>query len=243
MKKIAVILAGGSGKRMGLERPKQFLSLAGKTILEHSVDAFAHHEAISAVIIVSNPDFVSEVEAIVDARRQSGDWEKVTGVVAGGKERSDSSVNAVRFVEGMIGSDAVAHEAPVALLLHDAVRPLVGQRIISEVCEALEEHAAVNVTLPVVDTIISTTDGVMTGVVDRSLLQRVQTPQGFHLTTIREAYRRALADPDFRATDDCGVVLRYMPEMPITIVRGSENNLKLTYRDDIPLFEFLLKQQ
>lgn len=234
MKNIAVVLAGGSGTRMGLSRPKQFLLMAGQTILEHSVDAFQQNEHIESIIIVSNPDFTTEAEDIVVHHRDSGEWDKVLAVIPGGKERSDSSVNAMRYVEAMGSVDGVC------LLFHDAVRPLVNQRIITDVCQALQEHEAVNVTLPVVDTIIRTEAGIMQAVVDRSTLQRVQTPQGFRFTTVAEAYRRALADPDFRATDDCSVVHRYLPEMSIYLVRGSEHNLKLTYVDDIPLFEFLL---
>lgn len=232
---IAVILAGGSGTRMGLGRPKQFLEMAGKTILEHSVDAFHQNELIESIIIVSNPDFTHEVEALVAQHRDANMWQKVAAVISGGKERSDSSVNALQYAQKHLAQN----DESVSLLFHDAVRPLVDQRIITDVCRSLEDHTAVNVTLPVVDTIISTHEGVMTGTVDRSTLQRVQTPQGFRLATIAEAYRRALADPEFRATDDCGVVLRYMPEVPIALVRGDERNLKLTYRDDIPLFEFL----
>lgn len=269
MRNIAIVLAGGSGTRMGLGRPKQFLEMGGKTILEHSVDAFHANPLIESIIIVSNPDFIDEAGTIVARRRQQTDWSKVLAVIPGGKERSDSSVNAIAkvkeppsipqrgtlVIEGREGEEEEATDS-VNLLFHDAVRPLVDQRIITDVCEALCHHEAVNVTLPVADTIIRTTtlplpEGsapadateaklVMADVVDRSTLQRVQTPQGFRLTTIAEAYRRALADPLFRATDDCGVVHRYMPEVSIALVRGSERNLKLTYPDDLPLFEFLL---
>lgn len=253
MRNIAIVLAGGSGTRMGLGRPKQFLEMGGKTILEHSVDAFHANPLIESIIIVSNPDFIDEAGAIVARRRQPADWAKVLAVIPGGKERSDSSVNAIAKIRN---EREETDAADVNLLFHDAVRPLVDQRIITDVCEALSHHEAVNVTLPVADTIIrtttlSTSEGpaaakatepklVMADVVDRSTLQRVQTPQGFRLTTIAEAYRRALADPLFRATDDCGVVYRYMPEVSIALVRGSERNLKLTYPDDLPLFEFLL---
>lgn len=254
MRNIAVILAGGSGTRMGLDLPKQFLQLDGKTILEHSVDAFLQNSLIEAVIIVSNPGFVTDVEAIVALHHEAAEWSKVMTVIPGGKERSDSSVNALRYVQEQLTKStlsdseatAVDEDTPadyINIIFHDAVRPLVDQRIITDVCEALLTHTAVNVTLPVVDTIIQATHGVMLSTVDRSSLQRVQTPQGFRLTTIAEAYRLALADPAFRATDDCGVVLHYLPDTPIALVRGSEHNLKLTFRDDIPLFEFLLKQR
>lgn len=249
MHNIAVILAGGSGTRMGLDRPKQFLELAGKSVLEHSVDAFHCNPLIDAIVIVANPDFVHEVEAIVAQRRHQGGWTKVEAVIPGGHERSYSSINALRHVaetltgatEADTGSTATAL-ADTCIIFHDAVRPLVTQRIITDVCESLREHRAVNVTLPVTDTVITATDGTMTATVDRSTLQRVQTPQGFRYDTITAAYERALADPDFRATDDCGVVLHYLPTEPIALVRGDERNMKLTFRDDIPLFEFLLER-
>lgn len=254
MKNIAAILAGGSGTRMGLGRPKQFLEMAGKTVLEHAVDAFHAHPLIDTIIIVSNPDFTHQAEAIAQRRRAAGQWTKVAAVIPGGKERSDSSVHALQFVATAFGADIEDEEpesnkgeagrlAEINILFHDAVRPLVDQRIIGDVVEALATHRAVNVTLPVVDTIVSARDGRMTATVDRSTLQRVQTPQGFRLGTIVEAYRRALADPDFRATDDCGVVLRYLPDEPIALVRGSEQNLKLTYPDDVRLLEFLLDRR
>lgn len=241
---IAVILAGGSGTRMGLGRPKQFLMMAGRTILEHSVSAFVDNESIAHVIIVSNVDFTADVEAIVATHHAAGEWAKVRGVVGGGRERSDSSVNALRYIKDELAAKLgiEAADEDVNVLFHDAVRPLVDQRIIDDVCKALVTSEAVNVTLPVVDTIVRVEADRIAGIVDRSTLQRVQTPQGFRLGTIVEAYRRALADADFRATDDCGVVMRYVPEVPVGVVRGSENNLKLTYRDDIPLFEFLLER-
>ncbi len=234
---IAVILAGGVGSRMGIGRPKQFLELAGKTILEHSISAFSDNPLIDMIYVVSNPDFVDEVEMIVDSYHAQNKWQKVTRIIPGGKERSYSSLNAIETCE----TEGKCRE--INIIFHDAVRPLVDQRIITDVCEALKEHEVVNVTLPVADTIVKAHDGCMTAVIDRSTLQRVQTPQGFHLDVIKKAYDLALADSEFKATDDCGVVLRYLPKTPIFLVRGSEHNLKLTYPDDIPLFEFLLSQR
>lgn len=240
MYSIAVILAGGSGTRMGLYMPKQFLELAGKTVLEHSVEAFHRNELIDAVIIVSNPDFIHEVETIVARHRKADEWTKLQAVIPGGQERSYSSVNALRHIADAMLLPAGVDPCDTCVIFHDAVRPLVTQRIITDVCNALHDYRAINVTLPVTDTVITAADGTMTATVDRSTLQRVQTPQGFRYDTIAAAYDLALADSGFRATDDCGVVLRYLPDEPIALVRGDERNLKLTFRDDIPLFEFLL---
>lgn len=131
----------------------------------------------------------------------------------------------------------------VRILIHDAVRPGVSRSLIGRVCAALRSHAVANVVLPVVDTLIEVdADGQMRRVPDRALLRRVQTPQGFHAPVLFEAYRRALADPDFRATDDCSVVFRYCPEIDIALVPGEERNLKLTYPEDLTVLAHYLTQ-
>ena len=131
----------------------------------------------------------------------------------------------------------------VRILIHDAVRPGVSRSLIGRVCAALRSHAVAHVVLPVVDTLIEVdADGRMRRVPDRALLRRVQTPQGFHAPVLFEAYRRALADPDFRATDDCSVVFRYCPEIDIVLVPGEERNLKLTYPEDLTVLAHYLTQ-
>ena len=131
----------------------------------------------------------------------------------------------------------------VRILIHDAVRPGVSLSLIGRVCAALRSHAVANVVLPVVDTLIEVdADGRMRRVPDRALLRRVQTPQGFHAPVLFEAYRRALADPNFRATDDCSVVFRYCPEIDIALVPGEERNLKLTYPEDLTVLAHYLTQ-
>ena len=131
----------------------------------------------------------------------------------------------------------------VRILIHDAVRPGVSRSLIGRVCAALRSHAVANVVLPVVDTLIEVdADGRMRRVPNRALLRRVQTPQGFHAPVLFEAYRRALADPDFRATDDCSVVFRYCPEIDIVLVPGEERNLKLTYPEDLTVLAHYLTQ-
>ncbi len=226
IRNIAIVLAGGTGSRMGADIPKQFLKFAGRTVLEHSVEAFEHHPDIDEVAIVLHPDYHAEVRQLAERRG----WKKVVRLVESGRERSDSSLHAI---------EAFAGEEEVNLVFHDAARPLVSAAVVSRVCEALKEHEAVGVGVPSVDTVMELKEGFLSRVPDRSNVQRMQTPQAFRLSLIREAYRRALADPAFRATDDCGVVLRYCPDTPIYIVAGEEENLKLTYAADLPQLERL----
>ncbi len=224
---IAVVLAGGIGSRAGLGIPKQFYKIAGKTIIEHTLDAFEQNSDIAKIVIVSNPQWISQIEQIV----QKGSFKKTARVLTGGKERIDSSLSAIRAYA----------TADVNLIFHDAVRPLVSQRIISDVCKALETHEAVGVARPAVDTIIET-DGIrITAIPERARLRHMQTPQGFRRATIAAAYEQALRDPSFTATDDCGIVVKYLPDIPVVLVDGDASNLKFTYKEDLPVFENLFR--
>jgi 2-C-methyl-D-erythritol 4-phosphate cytidylyltransferase len=102
------------------------------------------------------------------------------------------------------------------------------------------------VAVPASDTIVEVRDGIVTGMLRRDALARCQTPQGFRLSVIRRAYELADADRAFGqhpATDDCGIVLHYLPEVPVRLVPGSERNLKITYPDDLHVAEVLLRER
>lgn len=219
-KNIAIILAGGSGRRMGGAVPKQFLPLNGRTILERSIDAFCSHPAIAEVALVVHPDYVALAKELA-ARNQ---WARFTQILTGGAERSDSSLAAIRAYAGQ----------DVNLLFHDAVRPGVTPRIINDCCQALLEAEAVVTAVPCVDTIYELSPGgTLARIPPRATLRRAQTPQGFRGAVITEAYRRAAGDPEFCATDDCGVVKRYLPEVDIALVAGDEANFKITFPSDL----------
>ena len=226
---VGVVLAGGVGRRVGGPVPKQLLHLAGRPIIEHSLDAFEAADVIDEILLVMAPDFVDEARAIVGARG----YGKVGAVLAGGAERCDSTMRALEAI-GEAGDDT-------RVLLHDAVRPLVRPRVIADCAAALADHEAVAVAVPSSDTVVVVNDDVIVATPDRATLRRQQTPQGFRLATIRAAYARARADPAFTATDDCGVVLRYLPGVPIHVVPGSEDNIKITHPGDLAVAEQLLK--
>ena len=239
MTNIAVILAGGIGARVGGGVPKQLLPLAdGRSVLEHAVAAFEQSPCIDEVCVVMHPDYIAYAEQMLLANA----WQKVHHIIPGGKERWESSVNAIR----RLGDKAIrreAHGEEVNLLLHDAARPFVSQEIISRVCEALEQHEAVTVAIPSTDTVYEMVDGKVARIPQRSTIMRAQTPQAFRLPLIAEAYTKALGadicDKEacvachLPATDDCGIVHEYMPEIPIYIVEGEEQNKKITFKHDI----------
>ena len=239
MRNIAVILAGGIGARVGGNTPKQLLPLQdGKSVLEHAVGAFEQSPHIDEVCIVMHSDYIMHAEQMLLANA----WQKVRHIIPGGKERWESSVNAIR----RLGDKAIRREAngeEVNLLLHDAARPFVSQEIIARVCEALEEHEAVTVAIPSTDTVYEMVDGKVARIPQRSTIMRAQTPQAFRMELIAEAYTKALgvdnlsaeayAEAHLPATDDCGIVHEYMPEIPIHIVLGEEQNKKITFKEDI----------
>ncbi len=229
MRTVAVVLAAGSGQRFGGDLPKQLRMLAGRTLIEHSVAAFDAAAGIDAIVVVTSPDLTGQVRALLGYTR----YRKLADVIAGGVTRTDSTRRAIEA----LGAD----ECDV--LFHDAARPLVDQRIIAGCVAALATDRAIGVCVPSSDTIVESADGVITRMPRRDLLLRCQTPQGFRLSVIAAAYRRAAADPAFAesaATDDCGVVLRYLPEVPIRAVPGSERNIKITYPADLDVAELLL---
>ena len=223
---VAVVLGGGIGNRFGATVPKQLLSLSGKTLVEHCVTAFSAAPGVDEVLLVMPADYADE------AAKLAGD--QVRAVIPGGVTRSDSVRNALAYL-------GARHPAETTgVLLHDAARPLVSQRIIADCITALRTNDAVGTAIPTSDTIVIAEDGVMSHVPPRETLYRCQTPQCFRLSVIAKAHELAASDPAFVPTDDCGVVLRYLPDVPVRIVKGSEQNIKVTYPGDLAIAEALL---
>ena len=227
MYNIAVILAGGIGARVGGNIPKQLLPLAdGRSVLEHAVNAFEQSPCIDEVCIVMHPDYIAYAEQMLLANA----WQKVRQIIPGGKERWESSINAIRLYQDKLES---AQFATANILLHDAARPFVSQRIIADVCDALETHEAVVVAIPSTDTVYEMQSGCVARIPNRSIIMRAQTPQAFRLPLIIKAYDIALNSENMQVTDDCGVVFNYLPNQPIYIVLGEEQNKKITFKEDI----------
>ncbi|HEV2186050.1 MAG TPA: bifunctional 2-C-methyl-D-erythritol 4-phosphate cytidylyltransferase/2-C-methyl-D-erythritol 2,4-cyclodiphosphate synthase [Stellaceae bacterium] len=215
----ALVLAAGRGTRFGGTLPKQYLPLGGSSVLRHAVSAFAGHSRIDGVVVTIRPE-----------DRESYD-RAVAGLdllppVAGGAERQDS----VR-----LGLEALAAHRPERVLIHDGARPFPGAAIIDRVLGALDRAPAAIPGLPLGDTIKRVSGDTITGTVDRTGLWRVQTPQGFHFTSILEAHRAAAG----RALTDDAAVAEAAGIAPL-IVAGNEANLKVTTTDDLAAAERLI---
>jgi 2-C-methyl-D-erythritol 4-phosphate cytidylyltransferase len=232
MRTVAVVLGGGTGQRMGAALPKQLLRLGGRTLVEHCVAAFEQAPGVDEILVVMARDYVEQVRAMLAG------FGKVSGVIAGGAvTRADSTRVALAAI-----TESGADPDDCGVLLHDAARPLVDQRIIADCVAALDVHQAAGVAVPASETMVITRNGVMHSIPPRETLWRCQTPQCFRLPVIVRAHELAAADPGFTPTDDCGVVLRYLPDVAVHIVDGSERNLKITYPQDLAVAGALLAE-
>lgn len=209
---VALIVAGGSGRRFGAERPKQYCDLLGKPVLRRTVEAFLDHPGISRVQVVIDPACRDLYDAAVEGLR-------LPEPVAGGRARQDSVRN---------GLEALAAAAPDRVLIHDAARPLVGAQTISAVIDALAHHPGAIAAVPVADTLQRGENGLVAGVVERAGLWRAQTPQGFRFADILAAHRAAAGQ---ELTDDAAVAER--AGLAVALVPSMEENFKVTTPDDL----------
>jgi 2-C-methyl-D-erythritol 4-phosphate cytidylyltransferase len=227
---VAVVLAGGTGTRVGLSIPKQLIKVAGKPIIEHTLAALNAAPEVDEILVMMTPGHLDSVQALL----RSGAYPKVTRVLEGAATRNATTQLAL----AALGPDECN------VLFHDAVRPLVSQRIISDCVAALDEYEAVDTAIPSADTVIQVdeaTGRTIDDVLRRPLLRRGQTPQCFRLSTIRRAYELAQRDPGFEATDDCTVVLRYTPDVPIADIAGEDRNMKVTEPIDVYIADKLFQ--
>jgi 2-C-methyl-D-erythritol 4-phosphate cytidylyltransferase len=218
----AIIVAAGRGERMGAGTPKAFLAVAGVPMLVRSARAFDAAASVSAIAVVVPNDRIG------DARELLRGLQKPLTVVAGGERRQDS----VRC-----GLAALPPGFDGIVLVHDAARPLVDATLIDAVAAAAVRAGAAIPVLPVADTIKRIEDGIVRATVDRAELGAAQTPQGFAIALLREAY--AAADRDgAHLTDEAMAIERI--GRPVRAVPGSARNRKITTADDLAWAEDVL---
>lgn len=219
---LALIVAAGRGTRAaGTSAPKQYVTLAGTSVLARTLAAFAAHDAIDAIRVVIHADD----RALYEAACAGVAGDKLLEPVAGGASRQASVHNGLASLDG----------AGIArVLIHDAARPFVDAATISRVVDALATAPAVLAAEPVSDTLKRADGaGIVTATVERAGLWRAQTPQGFRFEAIREAHRRAALRHDLSFTDDAAVA--EWAGIAVRLVAGSAANVKLTTREDIAM--------
>src|SRR5207237_9189 len=226
MKVGAIIAAAGVGRRMQADRPKQLLALDGTPILIYTLRKFDSCNAIDHIIVPSPHEFVVEIQNLVAA----AGLKKRIIVVEGGERRQDSV---------WIGMQHLAPDT-AAVAVHDAVRPCVTLSEIEAVGAEAERRGAAILAIPIVDTVKQVERDQVELTVTREHLVLAQTPQVFRLDVLRQAFERARAD-EYYGTDESSLVERI--HLPVSIVRGSERNIKITRPSDLTLARVFLEEE
>ena len=232
MKNIGILLSGGVGSRLGDDNPKQFLKFAGLTCLEHSFLAFNNNNKIDEIIIVSVLSHIEKTQSLLATHNPLKPYQVITG----GANRNQSTYRALQHLNS---------DCEVNLVIHDAVRPLVSNRIINDCILSLNDYSAVDVAIPAVDTIIKKQEhnDCIETIPNRNLLMYGQTPQAFKYSKLKSAYSLAYDEDSSldKFSDDCGVFMKYAPTEKIHIVQGDVFNKKLTTIEDLPVIDRLFQ--
>lgn len=224
MQVTAIIPAGGSGQRMGLGEPKQFVTLAGLPLLVHTLRSFAATPSINAIVVAVPAAEISRTEKLL---RDYG-IDNIHAVVAGGATRQES----VRH--GLVAVPANTE----LVVVHDAARPLVSPQLITACIDAAAKHGAAIAAVPVKDTLKREAPGQMVAAtVERTALWQAQTPQVARRELLEAAYAAAAHD-HFVGTDEASLLEHN--GCPVALVPGSETNLKITRPEDLTIAEALL---
>lgn len=225
---IALIIAGGSGARMQQDIPKQFLTVNERPVIVYTLEAFQKHEDIDAVAVVC----IEGWEQVLWAYANQFGISKLKYVIPGGKNGQDSIRNGVYELEKHYAPDDI-------VLIHDAIRPLVSEDIISDCIAKTKQHGCAIAAIPCAEAMLQTEDGIVSeSAYPRQHLKRTQTPQGFYIGRICDLHRRALEKGIVNSIASCTL----MTEMgePVYFSAGSEKNIKLTTVEDIDIFKALL---
>ena len=226
-KNYAVILAGGTGTRMGIDLPKQFLTIEKLPIIVRTINIFQNHSSIDGIIVVIHPDYIERIKQY----KKDYKLDKIMSIVAGGETRQLSSYNALK---------ALNYEDDDILIFHDAVRPFLSEEIINNCIDETIITGATDVCVKTTDTIVLSDDqGFIKEMPDRTNLRNGQTPQGFRYGIIREAHEESRRLNFTQTTDDVRLVLNKGNQ--VKIVEGSYENIKITNAEDIILSEAIAK--
>jgi 2-C-methyl-D-erythritol 4-phosphate cytidylyltransferase len=221
----AIIVAAGSGQRFGAEKPKQFLEIAGKPLVIHTLSRFEECPSIDEIILVLPAEETSGFLQIAGKYRLN----KLKSVVAGGQTRAESVFR---------GLHAIRSKKVKIVAVHDGARPLVSPEEITQTIEKAQETGAACLVAPVTDTIKRVKDGKILQTIDRNQLRRALTPQCFKLEILQSAFAQ-VQNLSETATDECYLVEQLGLE--VAIVEGNARNIKITHPEDLILVEKLLR--
>ena len=225
---VAIIIAGGSGRRMGMDIPKQFVNVYEKPVLMYTLESFQSHPMIDAIEVVC----IEGWHDVVWAYAKQFNITKLQYVVPGGKNGQDSIRNGVMELEKHFDADDL-------VLIHDAIRPMVSAEIISDNIRVAREYGNAITVIPCAEAMMQTEDGVVSvGSYPRDRLKRTQTPQAFRIGDICDLHRRALEAGVTNSVASCTLKIEMGEQVYFSA--GSEKNIKLTTVEDIDIFKALL---
>ena len=224
----AVILAGGSGERLGGKKPKQFLPLGNKSIIVNTIEIFQILKEVDLIIPVLPGDYLDAIDADVKKWKLT----KILRVVQGGVTRQGSVYNAL---------NAVSYNAGDVIIFHDAARPFVPQKTITGIIENALENGAAGTYVSAIDTIAEIESGSVKSIPPRKNLYYTQTPQGFRYRIIKDAHEKALKKGITNATDDVSIVIDAGYE--VKMVEGSYLNFKITTQEDYLMAKNLMQNR
>ena len=228
MANIALLIAGGSGNRMGQSIPKQFLTVNERPVIVYTLEAFQRHPEIDSIAVVC----IDGWQSVLQAYANQFNITKLQYIVSGGKNGQDSIRNGVYELERHFKSDDI-------VLIHDAIRPMISADIISDCIRITKEKGNATTVIPCAEAMLKTENGEnSTGSYPRDFLKRTQTPQGFHVGEICDLLRRALAAGITNSVASCTLMIELGEKVYFSV--GSEKNIKLTTVEDIDIFKALL---
>lgn len=227
-----VILAGGIGSRMGnVDRPKQYLHIGKKPIIVHTVEKFIINDEFEKIIVLCPAQWVTYTRDLF--KKHLPETDRVV-VIEGGKERNDTIMNAIRYIEENHGLDE-----DTIVVTHDAVRPFVTHRILEENIECAKKGVACDTVIPATDTIVESTDGeTIASIPNRANYYQGQTPQSFKAKRFKDLYE-TLSDDEKKILTDAAKVFVVKGEK-VELIKGETFNIKVTYPYDLQLAETLL---
>lgn len=230
-----VLLAGGIGSRMGnIEKPKQYLNIAGKPIIIHTIEKFYINDKFEKLYVLCPEQWIGHTKNLI--RRYIGETVRIS-VIQGGETRNETIMNAIRQIESeyTVDDDTI-------IVTHDSVRPFVTHRIIEENIKYAMKYGACDTAVPATDTIVQSEDNkVISDVPERSKMYQGQTPQSFGLKKLKELYEGLTGEEKKILTDAAKIFV--MKGEKVYLVEGEVSNIKITYPYDLRVAETLIQTE
>ncbi|MBS6396226.1 MAG: 2-C-methyl-D-erythritol 4-phosphate cytidylyltransferase [Clostridiales bacterium] len=227
---IAVIFAGGTGTRMHTkEKPKQFLNMHGKPIIVHTLEQFENHKEIDAIVVACIGEWIPYLESLV----QKYNLKKIMSIVPGGSNGQQS------IFHGLCAAKAIADEGKSIVLIHDGVRPLIDEKVISDSIQSVKNHGSAIASVKVKETVllVDDKDGIRE-IPERSQSRLARAPQSFWLEEILEAHQRAEREGHLNFVDSCSMMQYYGKRL--YLIESPEENIKITTPEDFYVMRAML---